>query len=569
MNIGISFAILTLVTGTFGATAQLTDPFPPLVSVSSLDGNIGFSMTDSSLLFANARLGRSLTGLGDIDGDGISDFAAAASDASSSRVRVVFGGSSLAGGSVLDLNSLPSTQTLNVFGEGAVRIVGFVGDINGDGLAEIAFTGPSVAYVIFGSAELRNANGSFSLATLDGSNGFIFTGLESASNRLPDISGVGDINHDGFQDFAVGSPLSDGNGSDSGRVHVVYGGTMVGASGAIAASSLNGAAGFTINGVASDDAIGTQVSGGSDINGDGIDDLVLGGEGDLPSASRGERTYVVYGATGLGSSGSFNLSLIDGSNGFVIGAGTPGDRGGAVVESIGDVNNDGLGDVLVAFPNWSSFQGRVMVVFGSEDDRGAGPLNPEDLDGSNGFLLVAEDYDSFGTSAAPLGDVNNDNIDDFIVGAPFAQVPGLNTPGACVVVFGSTNLGATGLVSANSFDGTNGFVVTGSGAEDQTGASVALCGDINEDGVNDILIGVPRAGSFDFGRLDVVLGRLLAAMCPVDVDGDGRIDIDDLYYITQHPTDINGDGVADYEDAACLERYLRRNELEDMTAGRR
>ncbi|MCA9273981.1 MAG: immunoglobulin domain-containing protein [Phycisphaerales bacterium] len=59
------------------------------------------------------------------------------------------------------------------------------------------------------------------------------------------------------------------------------------------------------------------------------------------------------------------------------------------------------------------------------------------------------------------------------------------------------------------------------------------------------------------------------SLCPVDVDGDGRIDIDDLYYITQHPTDINGDGVADYEDAACLERYLRRNELEDMTAGRR
>jgi hypothetical protein len=57
--------------------------------------------------------------------------------------------------------------------------------------------------------------------------------------------------------------------------------------------------------------------------------------------------------------------------------------------------------------------------------------------------------------------------------------------------------------------------------------------------------------------------------CPVDVDGDGRIDIDDLYYITQHPTDINGDGIADAEDAACLERFLRRNELEDMSAGRR
>lgn len=84
MKLRILFVILTLVTGTFDATAQLTDPFPPQLSVGTFDGDIGFSMTDSSLLFANARLGRSLTRLGDIDGDGISDFAAAASAGSSS-----------------------------------------------------------------------------------------------------------------------------------------------------------------------------------------------------------------------------------------------------------------------------------------------------------------------------------------------------------------------------------------------------------------------------------------------------------------------------------------------------
>ena len=67
----------------------------------------------------------------------------------------------------------------------------------------------------------------------------------------------------------------------------------------------------------------------------------------------------------------------------------------------------------------------------------------------------------------------------------------------------------------------------------------------------------------------LIVGDVSPEFCPVDVDGNGRIDIDDLYYITQHPTDINGDGIADAEDARCLERYLRRNELEDMSAGRR
>lgn len=55
--------------------------------------------------------------------------------------------------------------------------------------------------------------------------------------------------------------------------------------------------------------------------------------------------------------------------------------------------------------------------------------------------------------------------------------------------------------------------------------------------------------------------------CPYDGDGDGRVDIDDLYHITQNPVDINGDGVADADDAKCLEQYLRCAEIRDMTVG--
>lgn len=65
---------------------------------------------------------------------------------------------------------------------------------------------------------------------------------------------------------------------------------------------------------------------------------------------------------------------------------------------------------------------------------------------------------------------------------------------------------------------------------------------------------------------DLLLGD---PVCAVDVNGDGRLNIEDLYHAHQHPTDVNGDGVIDSQDTACLKRFIRRYELEDMTAGRR
>jgi hypothetical protein len=77
----------------------------------------------------------------------------------------------------------------------------------------------------------------------------------------------------------------------------------------------------------------------------------------------------------------------------------------------------------------------------------------------------------------------------------------------------------------------------------------------------------PTRGSFD-GFIAVLEGDLRPA-CAVDVNGDGRIDIEDLYHAHQHPMDINGDGTIDDQDTACLEHHIRRNEGADMTAGRR
>jgi YVTN family beta-propeller protein len=70
-------------------------------------------------------------------------------------------------------------------------------------------------------------------------------------------------------------------------------------------------------------------------------------------------------------------------------------------------------------------------------------------------------------------------------------------------------------------------------------------------------------------RLTLNIGVISTGACAVDVDGNGTIDIDDLYRLNQQPVDVNADSVVNAEDISCLERFLRKDEIADMTAGRR
>jgi hypothetical protein len=214
------------------------------------------------------------------------------------------------------------------------------------------------------------------LSSLNGSNGFALNGINAFDFSGGSVSSAGDVNGDGFADLIIGAKGADPNGSKSGQTYVVFGkGSGFGAS--LNLSSLNGSNGFALNGNSYYDYSGVSVSSAGDVNGDGFADLIIGANGADANGDGSGQTYVVFGKrTGFGA--SLNLSSLNGTNGFALnGSINAYDNSGASVSSAGDVNGDGLADLIIgangADPNGSK-SGQSYVIFGSSASSSTLPL---------------------------------------------------------------------------------------------------------------------------------------------------------------------------------------------------
>jgi hypothetical protein len=232
------------------------------------------------------------------------------------------------------------------------------------------------------------------------------------------------------------------------------------------------------------------------------------------------------------------------------------------VSSAGDVNGDGIDDIMIGARDGAVTAGATYVVFGKNTDKDenfAEDINLADLDGSDGFVLNGVDEgDHSGTSVSSAGDVNNDGIDDLLIGAPFANYGGTVWAGETYVVFGKKTAFDAAIDLAD-LDDSDGFVLNGD-TYDFSGTSVSSAGDFNGDGIDDILIGArggtPTSGADRAGKTYVVFGNGKDTEFDVAIDLDGLDGSDGFVfngiasydksgYSVSSAGDVNGDGFDD------------------------
>jgi PKD repeat protein len=403
-----------------------------------------------------------------------------------------------------------------------------------------------------------------------GTGGFVIHGEEAGDSAGFSVSSAGDINGDGFVDLVIGAFRADGPDNarlTAGASYVVFGradgfGTVE------LADVAAGIGGFVIHGEEAGDNSGVSVSSAGDINGDGLDDLVIGAfRADGPGNTRGDAgaSYVVFGQTGPFAP----VDLVDvaaGTGGFVIHGAEAGDQSGFVAASAGDINGDGFDDLIIgaAFAdgpgNTRGAAGDSYVVFGHDGAFGTVDL-ANVAAGVGGFVIHGEDVnDNSGISVSSAGDINGDGFDDLIIGAFRANGAGNASAdaGDTYVVFGHDGAFATIDLAAVAA-GTGGFVIHGEDPVDNAGVAVSSAGDINGDGVDDLIIGAdladgPGNARPGAGGAYVLFGHT-GAFETVDLAdlaaGNGGFVIhgaeanDDFGISVSEAGDVNGDGFDD------------------------
>ncbi len=447
---------------------------------------------DSSM----AGFGVSVSGAGDVNGDGYSDVIVGAPGYNDDNgVIFVYNGGPLGLPLSPDWTAEPISEVLYVGGS-----VSTAGDVNGDGYSDVIVGARQNAFVYHGSSSDPTTESNWSK---EGGQANAYFGCS--------VSGAGDVNGDGYSDVIIGAYGYNDGGSEVGRAYVYHG------SSPLPSASPN----WTAQSDQEDAHFGVSVSGAGDVNGDGYSDVIVGAttydDGQMDEGA----VFVYHGSSsGLSTSPSWTAAETDQAFAFF----------GGSVSGAGDVNGDGYSDVIVGawgFDEEGANRGVAFVYYGSSTG----------LSASSDWSAQSDEAGAeFGVSVSGAGDVNGDGYSDVVVGA-HRYDKGENDEGAVFVYHGSSS----GLSSLPN------WTAESNQADSRFGASVSSAGDVNGDGYSDVIVGAYyySNGETNEGRAFVYHGS--STGLPSSPDWTAESDQAGAYFGTSVSSagDVNGDRYSD------------------------
>lgn len=421
------------------------------------------------------RFGASVSSAGDINGDSFSDVIVGAWGYNSSAGRVYIYTNTITGEDIPDIVVTGETVD-NDFG----WCVSSAGDVNNDGYSDVivgadkynSYTGR--AYIFYGGPVMNN----IADVTITGEAAYTSFGYS--------VSGVGDLNGDGYDDVIVGA---NGYNLYTGRAYIFFGGL-----------SMNNTADVIVTGDSVYTNFAVSVSGAGDVNSDGYSDVIVGASGSNFSTGK---AYIYLG-------GSMMNNVVD----VTLTGGATYSYFGESVSKAGDVNADGYSDVVIGAYGFTNYTGRAFVFYG-----GAPMNNAADV-----TLTGESTQNHFGGCVSTAGDLNGDGFDDVIAGAGFYN----SEKGKAYIYYG-------GVPMNNSADVT----MTGDSAS-ILGGSVSNAGDINGDGYSDVVVGAegnyPSRAYIYFG------GAVMNNVADIYMNGEGG---NGFGFAVSDAGDLNNDGSSD------------------------
>ena len=408
------------------------------------------------------NLGAALA-VGDLDDDGQDDLVVASPGAGAFiGVGAVHIFSGPVGGALF-----PSQADMIVHGEFAEDWSGAAldasCDVNGDGAQDLVIGAWGYDAVGQATGAVYVLHGPLAPLSLLSSADAVYYGESPGDWAGWSVDCAGDTNGDGYDDVLVGAWRDDDGGIDAGAAYLIAGPVAPGTVGTLALATAK------IVGEAPFDYAGISVAGAGDVSGDGFADVLVGASGRDETGSGAGAAYLVHGPI----TGAVTLAQADAR---LLGV-AAGDAAGDHVAGAGDVNGDGFDDLLVG----------AWRADGVGVDSGAlyvlhGPVTGDvGLAAADQILEGEEAGDELGSAASGAGDIDGDGFDDVVVGAPGRDLASVDVGGGYLVT--GSSAGISGLAGAIAWPGET----TGDGA----GSCVIGGGDLDGDGIPDVILGAP------------------------------------------------------------------------------